>query len=55
MFFEHCDVKHIAYFPSSRKFLVLENPREILHVLLSGKEEITVNKIFNFNSTKKLR
>ena len=54
MFFERCDVKHITYFYSSGNFLVLKNQREILHALLSGKEKITVNRIFNFISTKKL-
>ena len=36
------------YFRSAQKFLVLENHREILHALLSGKEKIIVNIIFNF-------
>ena len=42
------------YFLSAQKSLVLENQWEILHALFSGKEKNTVNKIFNFISTKKL-
>ena len=42
------------YFRSARRFLLLENQRGILHALLSGKDKITVNRIFNFISTKKL-
>ena len=54
MLFERCDVNHTNYFYSSGKFLVLKNQREILHALLSGKEKITITRIFNFISTKKL-
>ena len=51
MFFECCDVKH--YIRSAQKLLVLGNQQEILYTLLSGKEKITVNRTFNFISTKK--
>ena len=49
MFFERCDVK-TYYFRFARRFLVLENQRD---ALLSDKEKITANRIFNFISTKK--
>ena len=52
MFFERCDVKHL--FSLLSEISVLENQREILHTLLSVKKKITVNRIFNFISTKKL-
>ena len=48
-----CDVKHLTRFQSSRKFLLLENKRGILHALLSSKIKIIVNRIFNFILTKK--
>ena len=53
MFFERCDVKHYLFSLLS-EISVLENQREISHALLSVKKKITVNRIFNFISTKKL-
>ena len=54
--FDYKIFKHITYFHSSRKFLVLENQRGILHafLILGSKEKITANSIFNFISAIKI-